>query len=144
MLTSWKTSHGPQKSIITAPSETRKATGILPWVGGLSGFALLAGLFASGLLVASAGPELAERSPAVDSVRAAIKLNSAAVLSNSLPLNMFVGSFMTSTFSGERSGSNDNYHHIAAIPQAKAASFATCDGLKISLALAMFWPRVLA
>jgi hypothetical protein len=30
MLTLLKTAHGPQKSMITAPSETRKATGMLP------------------------------------------------------------------------------------------------------------------
>jgi hypothetical protein len=35
-MTSWKTSHGPQKSITTAPSEIRKATGIWPLSGGLS------------------------------------------------------------------------------------------------------------
>ena len=28
IVTSWKTSHGPQKSITTAPSEIRNATGI--------------------------------------------------------------------------------------------------------------------
>src|SRR5947208_1565328 len=39
-MTSWKTSHGPEKSIITAPSERRKATGMLPWAGGVSEFPL--------------------------------------------------------------------------------------------------------
>src|SRR5689334_17053043 len=38
IITSWNTSQGPQKSITTAPSETRKATGMLPSAGGLSGF----------------------------------------------------------------------------------------------------------
>ena len=84
-----------QKSIITAPSETRKATGILPWTGGLSGFALAAGLFPSEALVASIGPELAESSPKADSAITAIKPNSAAVFSNPLPLVVFVRSFMT-------------------------------------------------
>jgi hypothetical protein len=36
IMTSWKTSHGPQKSITTAPSEIRKATGIWPLSGGFS------------------------------------------------------------------------------------------------------------
>jgi hypothetical protein len=69
----WKTSHGPQKSIITAPSETRKATGILPRAGGLSGFALTIGLFASGALGASDRPELAETSPMLQSATATIR-----------------------------------------------------------------------
>src|SRR5919106_304400 len=34
IMTSWKTSQGPQKSITTAPSEIRKATGIWPLLGG--------------------------------------------------------------------------------------------------------------
>ena len=33
-ITSWKTSHGPVKSITVAPSETRKATSIAPLAGG--------------------------------------------------------------------------------------------------------------
>src|SRR5438552_8567084 len=95
MLTFWKTSHGPQKSIITAPSETRKATGILPCTGGLSGFALTAGLFPSEALVASTGPELAESSPIAESAIAAIIPNSAAVLSNLVLFIVFVGLLMT-------------------------------------------------
>src|SRR6266403_1572195 len=95
MLTSWKTSHGPQKSIITAPSETRKATGILPWTGGLSGFVLTAGLFPSEPLVASTGRGLAESSPIAERAIAAIKPNSAAVLSNLVPLIVLVRSFIT-------------------------------------------------
>src|ERR1700686_3201184 len=109
-LTSWKTSHGPQKSIITAPSETRKATGILPWTGGLSGFALTAGLFASEALVASTGPELAESSPKADSAITVIKPNLAAVLSNSVLFIAFVLSFMTLSSRGWAVGSNANYH----------------------------------
>src|ERR1700730_3230727 len=101
-LTSWKTSHGPQKSIITAPSETRKATGILPWTGGLSGFALAAGLFASEAFVASTGAELAESSPTADRAIAAITPNSAAVFSTLPPLVVFVRSFMTLSSRGER------------------------------------------
>src|ERR1700730_6581585 len=38
-LTFSKTSHGPQKSMMTAPSEMTKATGILPCAGGFKGFA---------------------------------------------------------------------------------------------------------
>src|SRR3984893_10294618 len=102
MLTSWKTSHGPEKSIITAPSETRKATGILPWTGGLSGFALTAGLFPSEARVASAGRELAESSPITESANAAIKPNSAAVLSNPVLCMVFVRSFMTLSCRGVR------------------------------------------
>src|ERR1700686_2107043 len=101
-LTSWKTSHGPQKAIITAPSETRKATGILPSTGGLSGFALTAGLFPSEALVASTGPELAESSPKADSAIIVIKPNSAAVFSNPLLLVVFVRSFMNLSSRGER------------------------------------------
>src|SRR5690349_16426231 len=36
IITSWKTSHGPAKSITVAPSERANATGILPFAGGLS------------------------------------------------------------------------------------------------------------
>jgi hypothetical protein len=36
IMTSWKTSHGPQKSITTAPSEIRNATGIGSLSGGFS------------------------------------------------------------------------------------------------------------
>src|SRR5947207_12510729 len=32
----WKASHGPTKSIVSAPRPTMKATGILPWAGGVS------------------------------------------------------------------------------------------------------------
>src|SRR5215813_15058736 len=34
--TAWKTAQGPAKSINSVPSDTRKATRILPWVGGTS------------------------------------------------------------------------------------------------------------
>ncbi len=37
MLTFSKTSHGPQKSMTTAPLEIRNATGMLPAAGGRSG-----------------------------------------------------------------------------------------------------------
>ena len=37
MLTFWNTSQGSAKSIITAPSEIRNATGMLPRAGGVSG-----------------------------------------------------------------------------------------------------------
>ena len=40
-----KTSHGPAKSRRTAPSEMRKATGMLPSAGGFSGFRIAAGVF---------------------------------------------------------------------------------------------------
>src|SRR5262249_41172769 len=36
IMASWKTSHGPQKSMTTAPSEIRKATGIWPLLGGFN------------------------------------------------------------------------------------------------------------
>src|SRR5207237_950604 len=32
----WKASHGPTKSIVSAPRPMMKATGILPWAGGTS------------------------------------------------------------------------------------------------------------
>src|SRR5437773_2626100 len=98
-MTYWKTSHGPEKSITTAPSEIRKATGILPWAGGLMDFA-------------SVEPELAERSPTAENAIAAIKPNSMAILSNPLPHIMFVFLFMASSFLCQPVGSNDNNHHI--------------------------------
>src|SRR6266446_6448094 len=101
-MTSRKTSHGPQKSMITAPSEMRKATGILPWAGGLSGFVLTAGLFPSEPLVASTGRGLAESSRIAERAIAAIKPNSAAVLSNLVPLIVLVRSFMTLPSRGGR------------------------------------------
>src|SRR5579859_5094328 len=36
---SWKTSQGPAKSIITAPSDSTNATGTSPWGGGFKGSA---------------------------------------------------------------------------------------------------------
>ena len=115
MLTSRKTSHGPQKSIITAPSEIRKATGILPWVGGLSGFAKADGLLASGA-VAAPGSDSAKTSLTSENTIAAIKLNRATLLSNSF--RVLVCSFMTGSFSGTGVGSNDNYHQISATCEA--------------------------
>src|ERR1044072_7824444 len=44
-MTSWKTSHGPAKSITVTPSEMAAATGILPFAGGVS--LLPAGVFAN-------------------------------------------------------------------------------------------------
>src|SRR5205814_2897188 len=102
VLTSWKTSHGPQKSIITAPSETKKATGMLPWAGGLIEFALGAVLLPSKLLVASAGAELAERSPTTESAIIATNPSFAALSSSSLPIIAFVCSFMAFRFSDQR------------------------------------------
>src|SRR5437660_1473612 len=111
MLTSWKTSHGPQKSIITAPSEIRKATGILPWTGGLSGFAMTAGLSLSRAFVAPTASELAESSPTAENAIAATKPNRTTLLSNSP--SVFIRSFMRQ-FLGAAVGSNDNCHHISA------------------------------
>src|SRR3981081_3095249 len=89
--------HRQQESIINEPSETRKATGMLPWAGGLSGFTVSAGLFPSGPLVASTGLELAKSSPIVESAMAIIKPKSAAVFSNLLPFIVFVRSFICVT-----------------------------------------------
>src|SRR5438874_1874138 len=97
MLMSRKTSQGPQKSIITAPSEIRKATGILPWAGGMSGFASIDGLLTSGAPAAPAGSELAESSPTAENAIAATKPNRATLLSNSF--RVLVRSFMTGSFS---------------------------------------------
>jgi hypothetical protein len=68
----------------------------------LSGFALTAGLFPSGALRASTGPELAESSAIAENAIAAVKPNCAAVLSNSLPFLVFGRPFMTPTFSIRR------------------------------------------
>src|ERR1700722_7462839 len=43
IMTLLKTSQGPAKSMTTAPSERRKATGMLPSAGGLSGLEPAAG-----------------------------------------------------------------------------------------------------
>src|SRR5207237_1194219 len=107
-MTSWKTSHGPEKSIITAPSERRKATGMLPWAGGVSEFPLSFPPVPPGGPVAS--PELAQTLPTVENAIAAIEPNSAAVRSSSFPLSVFVPLFMTGSFSARAGGSNDNYH----------------------------------
>src|SRR5713101_9890244 len=80
MLTSRKTSHGPQKSMMTAPSEITKATGIWPWAGGLSEFALLACLLSPELPVVSIGAAFAESSPITKRASAAIKPGLAAAL----------------------------------------------------------------
>jgi hypothetical protein len=76
MLTSWNTSHGPQKSMITAPSETRNATGILPCVGGLRGFKPDLSLSECKLFARSA--------PALEKGTAAANPNTAVFWSNSL------------------------------------------------------------
>src|SRR5690348_9720637 len=75
---SWKTSQGPAKSIITAPSEITKATGILPSAGGLSELAVGKGLFPFG----TSSDVIAGL--AIDSGIADAKPNAAAPLSNSL------------------------------------------------------------
>src|SRR5205814_4899254 len=105
IMTSWKTSHGPEKSIITAPSETRKAIGIVPCAGGVSESPLPFCPLPPGVLVAPTGSELAQTEKAI----AAINPNSAALRSSSFPLSVFVPLYMTGSFSGRCGGSNDNY-----------------------------------
>src|SRR5437588_829949 len=83
---SWKTSHGPAKSIMTAPSEITKATGILPSVGGFSELTGEMGLFPSGT-----GSAI-EMDFAMDSGIADAKLSAAAPFSNSLLFMAFVSS----------------------------------------------------
>src|SRR5258708_16841446 len=82
MLTAWKPSHGPQKSMITAPSETRKATGMSPWAGGLSGSGLAAGVLAPEPLRVPASPERPRKaSPAVTAITpSAVELLSRSLL----------------------------------------------------------------
>src|ERR1700730_8055034 len=77
-----KTSQGPQKSMTTAPSEIRKATGTIPSAGGLS---LLGALAA----VPTALDDLEDSASAWEANEngkgiAAIKLSAADFLSNSL------------------------------------------------------------
>src|SRR3979490_306722 len=77
-----KTSQGPQKSMTTAPSEIRKATGTIPSAGGLS---LLGALAA----VPTPLDDLEDSASAWDANEngkgiAAIKLSAADFLSNSL------------------------------------------------------------
>src|ERR1700674_1899635 len=84
MLTSWKTSQGPQKSMITAPSERRKATGMLPWAGGVSGFGLGDDCFPSAPVGPSAGPALAKTLRAAENGTPASKPNAAAPCNKSL------------------------------------------------------------
>jgi len=69
-----KTSHGPAKSIKTAASEMRKATGMLPSAGGFSGFRIAAGLFKL-----SDGAEVANVSLTRAGENAAAKPNAADV-----------------------------------------------------------------
>src|ERR1700733_5777523 len=78
MLTSWKTSHGPQKSMTTAPSERRKATGMLPSAGGLSGLETAGGGGAFFALVCCDCPAESEKG------RAAARLAAPEARSNSL------------------------------------------------------------
>src|SRR5207237_8516659 len=79
-------SHGPAKSIMTAPSEITKATGILPSVGGFSELTGEMGLFPSGT-----GSAI-EMDFAMDSGIADAKLSAAAPFSNSLLFMSFVSS----------------------------------------------------
>src|SRR5207237_2289432 len=94
MLTSRKTSHGPQKSMMTAPSEITKATGIWPWAGGLSEFALLACLSSPELPVVSIGAAFAESRPITKRASAAIKPDFAAALTRSFRFMELVRAFM--------------------------------------------------
>src|SRR5882724_11316880 len=98
-MTSWKTSHGPEKSIITAPSERRKPIGMLPCTGGVSEPPLPFCPF-----------ELAQTLPTAEKAIAAINPTSAVLRSSSFPLSEFVPLFMTGSFYGRCGGSNDNYH----------------------------------
>src|SRR5437868_1080851 len=81
---SWKTSHGPAKSIMTAPSEITKATGILPSVGGFSELTGETAPFPSGT-----GSAI-EIDFAMDSGMADAKLSAAAPFSNSLLFMAFI------------------------------------------------------
>src|SRR5258706_24851 len=83
MLTFWNTAHGPQKSMITAPSETRNATGILPWVGGLSEFETALG-FSEGMASDNCIVRVLDSVRGIETGIAAMKLNAADLWSNSL------------------------------------------------------------
>src|SRR5438132_11184766 len=109
-MTSWKTSHGPEKSIITAPAERRKPIGILPCAGGVSEFPLPFCSLPPGVVVAPTASELAQTLPTLENAIAATNPTSAALRSSSFPLSVFVPLFMTDSFSGGWGGSNDNYH----------------------------------
>src|SRR5437870_8866659 len=102
MLTSRKTSHGPQKSMMTAPSEITKATGIWPWAGGLSEFALLACLLSPELPVVSIGAAFAESRPITKRASAAIKPDFAAALTRSFRFMELVRAFMAAIISQPR------------------------------------------
>src|SRR5439155_1411468 len=106
-MTSWKTSHGPEKSIITAPSERRKAIGMLPCAGGVSEFPSPFCSLPPGVVVAPTASELAQTLPTLENAIAATNPNSAALRSSSFPL---IPLFMTDSFPAGGGGSNDNYH----------------------------------
>src|ERR1700730_5108306 len=90
-MTSRKTPHGPQKSMTTASSEMRKATGISPLAGGLSGFAVIVCLISPELPRA----EFSESSAITKNASPASRPNLAALLSKSLPSMELVGAFMS-------------------------------------------------
>jgi hypothetical protein len=92
----------------------RKATGMLPSAGALSGCALTVDRLPSEPAGAFAGMGLAAICSRPASVVAASKLSPTAVLTNALQFKVFVSAFMTRKFSTDRAGSNDNYHHISA------------------------------
>src|SRR5271155_6180126 len=84
IITFSKTSQGPAKSITTAPSEMRNATGMLPSAGGLSGLETAAApetFFAPDCCAGAAGSEKG---------RAAAKLAAPEARSNSLRVNLLL------------------------------------------------------
>ena len=103
IITSWKTSHGPQKSITTAPSEMTKATGI-----GSDGFNEFAAFDLSSSVAA------AEIWVKRNRASAAMKPVFATTGSDSLGLILIVDVFTDPIFSDCEIGSNDNNHHISA------------------------------
>src|ERR1700733_2800655 len=80
--TSLNSSQGPQKSMITAPSEMGNATGMLPSAGGVSG--LETGLVLSVPLLAWTPPVPANHLPANRDGIPAVKPSAADLLNNSL------------------------------------------------------------
>src|SRR5580765_6271217 len=84
ITTSWKTSHGPQKSITTAPSEIRKATGIWPLSGGFSEIVSVATAFGFGRLSVLTGAPVANNALSANTPSASRKPNRATWQTNSI------------------------------------------------------------
>src|SRR5690348_17058271 len=94
MPASWKTSQGPAKSIMTAPSEITNATGMLPSAGGLR-------RFAAGEVLFPFGPACdITAGRAIESGKADANPNAAAPLSNSLLFMAMI--LLASLRTGER------------------------------------------